>query len=150
MKDENGARGRQRDVAVLYFTPLPQINRLNNILLGHFKEIREKFIVCLPSSFSSSWVLLNECSPSWCQTRGSGPSSDPGVPCQTRQWCGVTSSVSRTDGWVISMAATTAKVTSPALCVHLHPNSPAIIFIPATTCLHPCADPPPAAPPSPC
>lgn len=84
MKDVNGARGGRRDVALHYFT---QINRPNNILLGHLKEIREEFIVHLwmASSFSSAQVLPNECSPFWCQTRRSGPSGDPGVPCQTTQ-----------------------------------------------------------------
>lgn len=62
----------------------------------------------------------------------SGPSTDPAVPRQTKQWCRVSSSWPETDGWLDSEAAATmAKVTSPALCAHLHPNTPVVIFIPA-------------------
>lgn len=46
IKDVNTAGGGLRDVALLNFTPLAQINRLNNILLGHFKEIGK--IYCTP------------------------------------------------------------------------------------------------------
>lgn len=65
------------------------------------------------------------------KTGRSGPSSDPAVPRQTKQWCRVTSSWPETDGWLVSEVATMAKVTSPALCAHLHPNTPVVIFIPA-------------------
>lgn len=46
IKDVNKAGGGLRDVALLNFTPVAQINRLNNILLGHFKEIGK--IYCAP------------------------------------------------------------------------------------------------------
>lgn len=46
IKDVNKAGGGLRDVALLNFTPLARINRLNNILLGHLKEIGK--IYCTP------------------------------------------------------------------------------------------------------
>lgn len=49
---------------------------------------------------------------------------------------------------LVSAAATMAKVTSLALCVHLHPNTPIVIFIPATTDTGHCANPPPQLLPS--
>lgn len=69
------------------------------------------------------------------KTGRSGPRSDPAVPRQTKQWCQVTSSCPETDGWLVSEATTMAKVTSPALCAHLHPNTPVVIFIPCRTSL---------------
>lgn len=55
MNNDNGARGGLRHVALLYSPPFTQINRLNHILLGHLKNISEKFIVHL---LDSIFILL--------------------------------------------------------------------------------------------
>lgn len=104
----------------------------NSLFDFFFFQLHE--INCTPLnliSILSTCVFRVHTSLSAPKTGRSGPSSDPTVPRQTKQWCGVTSSWPETDGWLDSEAATMAKVTSPALCAHLHPNTPVVIFIPA-------------------